>query len=139
MRKFWIGVGCCVGLWAQEERITSPLRAEQPRVSGRVIDARTGEGLPGVQVSLGQSGTFSDQQGFFQLPFYGPDTLRAFLLGYRTVKVPLSAPAASLLLRVTPLESQLDTVRIVSEVSRETEAGIFLERLRSLEIGELYA
>ncbi|RMF47291.1 MAG: hypothetical protein D6750_09250 [Bacteroidetes bacterium] len=69
MRKFWIGVGCCVGLWAQEERITSPLRAEQPRVSGRVIDARTGEGLPGVQVSLGQSGTFSDQQGFFPATF----------------------------------------------------------------------
>lgn len=139
MRKFWIGLGCCVGLWAQEERRIFPLRAEQPRVSGRVIDARTGEGLPGVQVSLGQSGTFSDQQGFFQLPFHGPDTLRAFLLGYRTVKVPLTAPVASLLLRVTPLESQLDTVRIVSEVSRETEAGLFLERLRSLEIGELYA
>ncbi|RMF53799.1 MAG: hypothetical protein D6750_00535, partial [Bacteroidetes bacterium] len=141
MRKFWIGVGCWVGLWAQEERVVTPVERSLPRarVTGRLIEAATGEPLAGVQVTLSGHGTLTTDKGYFSLPYERPDTLRAFLLGYVPLRVYLARPMTDLILRLTPIEATVDTVIVIAEAARESEAGIFLERLRSLEIGELYS
>ncbi|MCX7764148.1 MAG: TonB-dependent receptor [Bacteroidia bacterium] len=131
-------------LWAQEERLTGMPPALAPvkpsaTICGRIIEAQTGEPLMGVQVKMGRSGTFTDEKGYFCLDFYGADTLVAFLLGYRTLKVPLSKAISNLSLRLEPIESTIEEVKIITDAGKETEAGVFLERLRSLEIGELYS
>ncbi|MDW8016009.1 MAG: outer membrane beta-barrel protein, partial [Bacteroidia bacterium] len=55
------------------------------------------------------------------------------------LKVFIDRPREGLVLRLTPLESETEPVQIVAEVDKETEAGVFVERLRQLEIGELYS
>ncbi|MEN2992660.1 MAG: carboxypeptidase-like regulatory domain-containing protein [Bacteroidia bacterium] len=127
-------------LLAQEERLTivSPPSVRQ-RIAGRVIDARTGEPLMGVQVRLGSVGTYTDEKGYFTLIVERLDTLSVFLLGYRPLRVGLSRAETDLLLRLSAVETELQEVPIVAEAARETEAGLFLERLRALEIAELYS
>ncbi len=66
-------------------------------VRGKVVEASTGEPLPGVLVRLGSAGTYTDARGTFSLPFTGPDTLRLFLSGYKEIRSPLSAPASGLI------------------------------------------
>ncbi|MCS6790282.1 MAG: carboxypeptidase-like regulatory domain-containing protein [Bacteroidia bacterium] len=130
---------------AQEERIVAPQRPKEAasvpriRVVGRVLDAKTGEPLIGVQMRIGAAGTYTDDRGFFALYTEKPDTLVAFLLGYRTIKLPINGATENLLLRLQEIETELEEVSILEEASRESEAGLFLERLRSLEIGELYS
>lgn len=41
--------------------------------------------------------------------------------------------------QLTPVETELEAIPIVENADKATEAGIFLEQLRSLEIGELYS
>lgn len=128
--------------WAQEERVLGEsLTPSRPSayLQGRLIDARTGEPLPAVQVRVGAAGTYTDARGTFSLPYEKPDTLTAFLLGYRIIKVFIHKPSAELLLRMEPIESELETVQIIADAERETEAAVFLERIRSLEIGESYS
>ncbi|MCS7163259.1 MAG: outer membrane beta-barrel protein [Bacteroidia bacterium] len=129
--------------WAfgQEERLTSPKAPGLPRaqVVGRVIDGRTGEPLMGVQVRLGSLGTYTDEKGGFTLTFTQADTLQVFLLGYHILRVPLHQPTDNLILRLSPIEAELAEVSIVEEADRATEGGLLLERLRALEIAELYA
>jgi len=137
-----LGLLAICGLWAQEERLLptpAPAKKLTPIIRGKLIDAQTGEPLTGVQVRIGTSGGFTDEKGAFALPFEKPDTLSAFLLGYRTVKLPLNAPTSDLLIRMLPIESEVEEVQIISDAARESEVGVYLQRLRSLEIGELYS
>ncbi len=130
-------------LCAQEERLVPmeplPTRTPTRYVSGRIVEGSTGEPLPGVLVRLGTQGTYSDAKGSFSVPFTQPDTLRALLSGYRELRVPIRQPVTDLLLRMNPIETELEAVQIIDDAPRETELGAFLERLRSLEIGELYS
>ncbi|MCS7189846.1 MAG: carboxypeptidase-like regulatory domain-containing protein [Bacteroidia bacterium] len=131
-------------LIAQEERVLSPSPvvskgSDVSMLRGRIIDARTGEPLVGVQIRLGLRGVYTDDKGNFVIPFEKSDTLSAFLLGYRVQKVIISQPSSDIILRMEPLETEIGEVQIIDDVSRETEAGNFLERLRSLEMGELYS
>ncbi|MCX7652833.1 MAG: hypothetical protein N2200_08225 [Bacteroidia bacterium] len=141
MRCFFL-LAVCGALLAQEERMSIPTSTPQKVVRtlrGRVVEARTGEPLPGVQIRLSGKGGFTDDRGAFAIPFESADTLVAFLLGYRVTKAYISGPAMEILLRLEPIETQIEEVRIVTDIQRESEAGVFLERLRSLEIGELYS
>ncbi|MCS6790536.1 MAG: TonB-dependent receptor [Bacteroidia bacterium] len=112
---------------------------ETPRIEGKIIDGKTGEPLPGVLVRSAQKGAYTSEKGLFSLPFVQPETLFVFLPEYRILKVFIAQPQSGIVLRLIPLESEIDTVQIVGEVQKETEAAIFLERMRSLEIGELYS
>lgn len=129
--------------WAfgQEERLSTlkDLRPARLQVVGRVIDGRTGEPLMGAQVRLGSLGTYTDEKGGFMLSFTQADTLQVFLLGYRILRVPLRQPTDNLVLRLLPIEAELAEVSIVEEADRATESGLFIERLRALEIAELYS
>ncbi|MCX8112568.1 MAG: hypothetical protein N3E49_05155 [Bacteroidia bacterium] len=141
MRLFY---GCIVIslLLAQEERIAIspvPLDRVPAILRGRVIEARTGEPLPGVQIRLSGRGGFTDERGAFVIPFESADTLIVFLSGYRTLKVYIPNPSVEVLLPLMPIEAELEEVQIVSDIQRESETGAFIERLRSLEIGELYS
>lgn len=126
---------------AQEERLTAPTiekKTAPPIVEGRILDGQTGEPLPGVLVRLGAGGTYTDARGTFSLPFQA-ETLTVFLQGYRTVKMPLTRPLSEVYVRLYPIETELEAVQIIADAARETEVGIFLQRLRSLEIGEVYS
>ncbi|MCS7297717.1 MAG: hypothetical protein RMK19_00335 [Bacteroidia bacterium] len=129
-------------LMAQEERLTGgapPAPAQGVFVSGRVIDGRTGEPLIGVRIQIGSKGVLSDEKGAFTLFVERPDTLSAFLFGYRPMKVVLPRSTDNLLLRLYEVETELEVVPVIAEADKETETGAFIERLRSLEIGEIYS
>lgn len=83
-------------LYAQEERWVPSAEGKKPisvgRIDGRVIDARTGEPLPGVTLRLGSIGLLTSEKGTFSLPYEKPDTLELFLLGYRPLRVFLARP-----------------------------------------------
>ncbi len=138
----WIGIlPSFFLLWAQEE--SRVIRAPEPAlvrafVEGRVVDQKTGEGLAGATVWLGREGRVADLQGRFQIPFtQSGDTMRVSFPEYRTKKIVIKGPGI-VVVSLEPFEAELEAVEIVSEVGRETEAAVALERLRSLEIGESY-
>lgn len=56
-------------------------------IQGKVIDARTGDPLPGVLLRIRNRGTYSSEKGAFQLPFEAPETLTVFFPEYRILKV----------------------------------------------------
>jgi len=144
MRCFlsYLAIGLCIDLlWAQEEARGGRRMegyAVQSWISGKVIDRRTGESLAGVLVELGGEGVYTDMRGEFRVRYKRVgDTLVVSLLGYRTVKVPV-VRAGEVVVSLEPFEAELETVEIVEEADRATEAAVAVERLRSLEFGEAY-
>ncbi len=84
--------------------------AAQKRISGRVVDAHSGEALALVNVArVGQRhGVQTDVQGRFTMQLV-PGRYRISLLGYHTMEVSVSATADSLLWRLQPSQSDLST------------------------------
>lgn len=140
MRLLWI-VSLSIGLvWAQEESRTSrlPLVDKAYWIEGRIIDVKTGEGLPGALVRLQANAVYTDLQGLFNLPYtQSGDTLVVSFPEYRTKKVVITHPG-SIVVGLEPFEIEVEAVEIVSEMNRETEAAVAVERLRRLEFSETY-
>lgn len=120
-------------------------RAEAPQrfspvaqIEGKVIDGRTGEPLSGAIIRNSKGGIYADSRGYFSLPFTSPETLMISFPEYRTLYTCITRPQQGLTLRLFPLETELEAIQIVADLDRESEAGAFVERLRSLEIGETY-
>lgn len=138
---------CSLGaIWAQGgilrriARISVSAPPPPPsHIRGKIIDGNTGEPLPGVLVRTPQKGTYTSEKGLFSLSFTGPETLTVFLPEYRILKVFIAQPQSDMVLRLFPLETETEPVQIIDEVQKETEAAVFVERMRSLEIGELYS
>jgi iron complex outermembrane recepter protein len=57
-------------------------------VAGRVIDAATGDGLSGVNITNGRGGAVSGEEGRFTLQYTTGDSLEVSHVGYRPVIVP---------------------------------------------------
>ncbi len=137
----YILIFCFVLLRAQEEgRIVHAPRETPVRtfIEGRVIDRKTGEGLAGATVRLGQEGRITDLQGRFVLTFtQSGDTLIVSYPEYRTKKVVIRSPGVTVI-GLEPFEVEVEAVEIVAEMNRETEAAVAVERLRSMEISESY-
>ncbi|MCS7297144.1 MAG: hypothetical protein RMK19_07390 [Bacteroidia bacterium] len=132
--------------WAQDLLLRRTARIKRPtlpafanQVEGKVIDGKTGEPLPGVLVRTRNKGIYTSEKGSFSLPFSEPETLTIFLAEYRLLKVFVNRPQAGLVFRLFPLEVETEPVQIIADVEKETEAGVFVERMRSLEIAELYS
>ena len=137
-----LGIGpLIIGLiWAQEESRTSrlPLVDKAYRIEGRIIDVKTGEGLPGALVRLQANAVYTDLQGRFNLPYtQSGDTLVVSFPEYRTKKVVITRPGL-IVVGLEPFEVEVEAVEIVSEMNWETEAAVAVERLRSLEFSESY-
>ncbi|MDQ3810712.1 MAG: hypothetical protein M3336_10520 [Chloroflexota bacterium] len=80
--------------------------AMQPRLSGRVVDARAGQGLPGARVSLGSQVLMTDDNGGYELrrrPVEGQ--LTVLLPGYRRARIDL-AQSRGLDVQLEPFEAR---------------------------------
>lgn len=90
----------------------------QRMISGTVIDAKTKEALPFVNIVFTNGGgTQSDLQGRFKIPFH-QGKLRISFIGYETKTFSVKSPADSLVIKLTPIESSLGTAVVTSKKSK---------------------
>lgn len=88
----------------------------QSVVSGRILDAQTGEPLPSATVYAlkNQRGAIADLEGNFQLSLKQlPDTLRVSNLGYAPKFIFVSGESVGLTVRLESKETELETVTIL--------------------------
>lgn len=96
----------------------------QGTVSGTIQDAKSGETLPGASVRIQdtEDGTVTDINGYFSLstraPF--PITLIITYVGYDELQIPVSAPSATLRIRLAAEGIMLEGVDVAgSRISEE--------------------
>lgn len=103
----------------------------QRMLSGTIIDSKTGEPLPFVNIVFTSGeGTQSGHDGHFKLPFR-QGKLRVSFIGYETKTFPVKTPADSLVIRLNPLESSLGTAVVTSKktkYSRKNNPAVELMR-----------
>lgn len=92
-------------------------------VEGTVVDAQTGEPVPGASVFAvrAQRGTYSSVRGFFRLvlPHGTDDTLRVRSLGYEERCFPVRGGESPLRLALAPAPIGVEAVPVVAELSAE--------------------
>jgi iron complex outermembrane receptor protein len=100
------------------------------RITGRVLDATTEEPLPAVNVGLRGTalGAATGQDGRFVIERVPADTyvLQASFIGYQTIRREVTVRAgetATVELRFTPADVELQGVEIVGRRSRSYDAG----------------
>lgn len=103
----------------------------QSRLIGRVVDSKTGEELPYVNV-LNPDGTLSktDLRGRFTLPRRG-GKVRLSVIGYETQTLTLKAGLDSLTIRLKSMESSLGTATVTGrkkKYSRKDNPAVELMR-----------
>lgn len=109
------------------------------QVEGKVLDGNTGEPLAGALIVSKKGGVYADSRGSFTLQFAEPETLTITFPEYKTLRVYVAKPQTGMVFRLFPQEAmELEPVIITAVAERESEAGAFIERLHSLEIGEIY-
>lgn len=98
-------------------------------VSGKVVDEKTNEPLPFVNVVYtGGSGTQTDTEGYFKIPFRA-GKLRFSLIGYETKTTRVTQSADSLVFKLTPLESTFGTAEVTAKkdkYSRKNNPAVML-------------
>ncbi len=103
------------------------------QVEGKVLDGNTGEPLAGALIVSKKGGVYADSRGSFALQFAEPETLTITFPEYKTLRVYVAKPQAGMVFRLFPQEAmELEPVIITAVAERESEAGAFIERLRSL-------
>ena len=109
---------CCCAVWAQKT------------LSGTVVDAKTGETIPFVNVVYTNGGgTQTDLNGKFKLPFR-VGRLRLSVIGYETKTVNVKTAGDSLVYKIEPLETSLGsavvTARKKKKYSRKNNPAVEL-------------
>lgn len=90
----------------------------QRMLSGTIVDSKTGETLPFVNIVFTNGGgTQSDMDGKFKIPFR-QGKLRVSFIGYETKTFSVKTPADSLVIKLTPLESSLGTAVVTSKKTK---------------------
>ena len=97
--------------------------AQPGTITGRVVDAATGDALPGVNVFLSQTtrGAATDTDGRFTIARIpeGEYVLVASMLGYERVEQPVRAGAPlDLEIRLREVTSRMGEARVVSTIDR---------------------
>ncbi len=93
---------CCCAVWAQKT------------LSGTVVDAKTGETIPFVNVVYTNGGgTQTDLNGKFKLPFR-VGRLRLSVIGYETKTVSVKTAGDSLVYKIEPLETSLGSAVVTA-------------------------
>lgn len=104
--------------------VAPPLR--RTRLGGRIVDARSGEVLPGAHVSLPlwRVGTVTNAAGFFLLPDVesGPLRIRISHIGYQPIDTLLTAPHTRGTLRMYPV-AVVTRALVVERGREETSYG----------------
>ncbi len=102
----------------------------QTTLSGTVLDAKTGEKLPFVNVIyVDGKGTRTDYDGHFTLPFKA-GRLRFSVIGYETKTISVKA-ADSLVVKIDPMERSLGTAEVTgkkTKYSRKNNPAVELMR-----------
>lgn len=100
-------------------------------LTGTVVDAKTGEKLPFVNiVYTSGGGTQTDLEGHFKLPFKA-GRLRLSNIGYETKTFAVTTSADTLTIKLVPLESALGTAVVTtkkSKYSRKNNPAVELMR-----------
>ena len=108
-----------------------PAAWAQKMLSGTVVDSKTGEKLPFVNVVYTNGGgTQTDIDGHFRLPFRA-GRVRISIIGYETKTVRVTTPADSLVYRIDPLESTLGAAVVTArktKYSRKNNPAVELMR-----------
>ena len=108
-----------------------PAAWAQKMLSGTVVDSKTGEKLPFVNVVYTNGGgTQTDIDGHFKLPFRA-GRVRISIIGYETKTVRVTAPADSLVYKIDPLESTLGAAVVTAKktkYSRKNNPAVELMR-----------
>lgn len=101
----------------------------QRTVSGKVVDSRTNEALPFVNVVYTNGGgTQTDTDGYFKIPFRS-GRLRFSLIGYETKTVRVTESGDSLVFKLDPLESTFGTAEVTAKkdkYSRKNNPAVML-------------
>lgn len=84
------------------------------QISGNIVDATTGEPLPGVTIrsKLGGKGTISDDKGVFSLEADSRDSLTVSYIGYQPVVIPVSG-RENIRIDLNPSRSGLNEIVVV--------------------------
>lgn len=108
-----------------------PAAWAQKMLSGTVVDSKTGEKLPFVNVVYTNGGgTQTDINGHFKLPFRA-GRIRISIIGYETKTVRVAAAADSLVYKIDPLESTLGAAVVTAKktkYSRKNNPAVELMR-----------
>lgn len=103
----------------------------QKMVSGVVVDSKTGEKLPFVNVIYTSGGgTQTDFDGHFTLPFK-VGRLRFSVIGYETKTINLKTAGDSLVFKIDPMEKSLGTAEVTgkkTKYSRKNNPAVELMR-----------
>lgn len=103
----------------------------QKMVSGVVVDSKTGEKLPFVNVIYTSGGgTQTDFDGHFTLPFK-VGRLRFSVIGYETKTINLKSAGDSLVFKIDPMEKSLGTAEVTgkkTKYSRKNNPAVELMR-----------
>lgn len=94
--------------------IVLPSSAQQISLTGRVLEFRSGEPIPGatVVVSGTQRGTTSNVDGLFSLQVAANDTLEVSFIGYETALVPVRG-LTNITIDLQPLALSLNEVVVI--------------------------
>lgn len=108
-----------------------PAALAQRLLSGTVVDSKTGEKLPFVNVVYTNGGgTQTDLDGHFRLPFRA-GRVRLSIIGYETKTIRVTAPQDSLVFKIDPLESTLGAAVVTgkkTKYSRKNNPAVELMR-----------
>ncbi len=103
----------------------------QRTLSGTVVDAKTGEKLPFVNVVYTNGGgTQTDLDGYFKLPFKA-GRLRFSVIGYETKTITVKTPGDSLVFKIDAMEKSLGTAEVTgkkTKYSRKNNPAVELMR-----------
>lgn len=124
-----LGPGRALPLLAVLAASLAPVAAAQTvRVEGRVVDAETGEPLPGVNVFAAGTtrGDATDRDGayVFDLEGAGPFTVTASTLGYETAQATVTGDTATVAFRLVPTALGLGAVEVVTAVDEDWRRAI---------------
>ncbi len=112
--------------------LTATLTAGAQRmITGTVVDSKTGDKLPFVNVvHLSGGNTRTDVDGHFQLPFRA-GRIRVSVVGYETKTLRVTTPDDTVLCKLDPVESTLGSATVVghkTKYSRKNNPAVELMR-----------
>lgn len=108
---------------------STALRAQEKQVSGKVVEAVSGDPIPGMVVAVQRNGSvdLTDDNGAFTVSALPQDDVTVSCLGYKTLSVKASSIAGTPVLTVEVEVSELDATVVVgygTQLRKSTVAAI---------------